>query len=131
MHLTSSIAHGRHKTESPLRDDDSWREYLPAEWRAMVVEPLSFVSHREYEIPASRTLGYAPDNEVCYYRHCYLLAESRSDNDEEFYPVVTRGESLRAWRLRDDRWLTYRIALAPEEATYGRGFYAFSASCPR
>lgn len=131
MQPTPRSGHGRHQSDSRLREETGWLDQLPVEWRPMVVAPVSFVCHREYEIAANRTLGYDPDQQVCYYVHRYIFAEPRSDNDEDFYPVVTRGETLRAWRLRDDRWLTYRVVLANEEGGAGRGFYSFSATCPR
>ena len=58
-----------------------------------------------------------------------MLTETRSDNDEDFYTVVTRGETLRAWRLRDDRWLTWRRTVCPD-GSVSRGFYSFSPTCP-
>lgn len=108
-----------------------WLDQLPAEWRDMVVPPLYFTRHREYEVAASRTFGYDADNAPCFYHHSYLLTEPRTDNDEDFYPVVTRGETLRAWRLRDDRWLTWQRSVQGDDGTPSRGFYAFAPTCPR
>lgn len=107
-----------------------WQAYLPAEWRAMVVEPLDFKQHREYEISAARCFGYDVDGATCYYTHSYALNQSRSDDDEEFYEVVTYGETVHAWRLRDDRWLNYRVVYSGDGAP-GRGFYSFSEQAPR
>lgn len=38
----------------------------------------------------------------------YRLIEPRSDDDEEIYPALTYGESVRAWRLLDGHWLVRR-----------------------
>jgi hypothetical protein len=53
----------------------------------------------------------------------------RSDDDEEFYQVVAYAELLSAWRLRDGRWLIYR--LIKREGERGSGFYSFSDRMPR
>lgn len=129
-----AIAHpADHRAASPASREERfrWLDQLPAEWREMVVTPLHFASHREYEMAASRTFGYDADGTPCFYHHSYLLAEPRSDNDEDFYAVVTHGETLRAWRLRDDRWLTWQRAVCDDDGTTSRGFYAFTPTCPR
>ena len=85
-----------------------WLLFLPDEWRDMVIEPLDFQQHREYEMAAMRSFGYDVDGLTCYYAHSYALNESRTDDDEDFYEVVAYGESVHAWRLRDERsgWST-------------------------
>lgn len=113
------------------RDRTDWLAYLPSEWREMVIAPLDFALHHEYEVAASRCLGYDVDGQTCYYAHGYALNEVRSDDDEEFYQVVVYGESVHAWRLRDDRWLIHRIVHHCGEGAPGRGFYSFSEQCPR
>ena len=115
---------------SEKRDDARWLDDLPPAWRDMVVAPISFTVHREYELAASRTFGYDAYDLRCFYHHSYVLTETRSDNAEDFYTVVTRGETLRAWRLRDDRWLTWRRTVCGSDGTVSRGFYSFSPTCP-
>lgn len=83
-----------------------WSAGLPAEWREQVVVALDFVHFREYEMAATRCFGYDEDGQGCYYAHDYALEALRSDDDESFYQVVAHGESQRAWRLRDGRWLS-------------------------
>lgn len=114
--------------EAPAVD---WRRHLPADWREQVVAPLDFTEHREYEMPASRRFGYDVDGALCYYAHSYELTESRSDNDEDFYQVVTYGETVHAWRLRDERWLTWRVVHTGDDTDPRRGFYSFSDQPPR
>ena len=114
--------------EAPAID---WRRHLPADWREQVIAPLDFTEHREYEMPASRILGYDADGALCYYAHSYAMTESRSDNDEDFYQVVTYGETVHAWRLRDERWLTWRVVHTGDDCDAQRGFYIFSDRPPR
>jgi hypothetical protein len=97
----------------------------------MAVVPLDFVEHREYEVAARRCFGYDADGEACYYAHGYALKELRSDDDEDFYQIVTYGETVHAWRLRDERWLVHRIVHRCGEGAPGRGFYSFAEHCPR
>ncbi len=108
-----------------------WRRHLPARWADRVVEALDFTRHVEYEMPAWRVKGHDADGALCFYAHDYLLTEGRSDNDEDFYTVVTAGEAVRAWRLCDDRWLIYRQLRGDDERTPGRPFYSFSDCPPR
>lgn len=111
--------------------DPDWQQALPAEWRAAAVAPLSFAIHREYEMPACRSFGYDADGAPCYYRHAFLLGAPRSDDDEEFYEAVVYGEEVEAWRLRDERWLVWRIVRQDEDCRAPRGFYSFSEQMPR
>ena len=101
------------------------------DWREQVVAPFDFTEHREYEMPASRRFGYDVDGALCYYAHSYALTESRSDNDEDFYQVVAYGETVHAWRLRDERWLTWRVVHTGDDGDTQRGFYSFSDQAPR
>jgi hypothetical protein len=111
--------------------EPDWSACLPAAWRAMAEAPLHIVEHREYEMAASRWLGYDADERLCYYAHHYLIEACRSDDDEEFYLAVAGGETLQAWRLRDERWLIYRQPVADDHPSPKRGFYSFSMEAPR
>lgn len=111
--------------------DPAWNKGLPVEWREAAIAPIRFASHREYEIPASRTLGYDEEGAACYYRHLYILRALCSDDDEEFYEALAYGEEVEAWRLRDDRWLIWRIVHEDGVCCDNRGFYSFSEHIPR
>ena len=108
-----------------------WRDHLPEEWRDCVVAPLRFEHHREYEMPAARCFGFDEDDAACYYAHAYTLTELRSDDDEEYYEVPSYRETVRAWRLRDERWLIYRHLKSGDDCSPGQEFYSFSATPPR
>jgi len=129
LHPAAAGATASQRRASPSAHD--WQQHLPADWRQQVVVALDFTEHREYEMPASRTLGRDAEGALCYYAHRYLLEESRSDDDEDFYRVVAYGEQVHAWRLRDERWLIYRQVQSGDEQTPGRAFYSFSAQPPR
>ena len=119
------------RADCASRDSRAWLACLPGAWREMVVEPLDFVEHREYEMAASRCFGHDVDGEVCYYAHGFALNETRSDDDEDFYQVVAYSEAVNAWRLRDERWLIHRVIHQCGEGAPGRGFYSFAEQCPR
>lgn len=129
MHL-QTCAKASPARRAPERTPD-WAGALPAEWRAAAIAPLQFAMHQEYEMPASRTLGYDADGAACYYRHTFLLDTVRSDDDEEFYQAFVYGEEIEAWRLRDERWLVWRRVRREEDCSEARGFYSFSESMPR
>ena len=108
-----------------------WQKGLPVEWRVAAVAPLHFSTFSEYEIPASRTLGYDEEGQPCYYHHSYIVGELCSDDDEEFYEHIAYGEEVEAWRLRDERWLIWRIVHEDGICRGNRGFYSFSERMPR
>ncbi|ADC61816.1 hypothetical protein [Allochromatium vinosum] len=85
-----------------------WSTRLPLEWHDRVVPPSAFRVFREFEVQARRVLGYDASGQLCYSAHDYQLFDPRSDDDEDFYPALTYGESVTAWRLTDGRWLVHR-----------------------
>ena len=91
-----------------------WRERLPADWREKTLVPTSFRVYREHEIPARQIFGQDALGATCFYAYDYRAIEPRSDDDEEFYPALVYGESLKAWRLLDGQWLVYRRREVPE-----------------
>jgi hypothetical protein len=112
-------------------DRTAWCSGLPAKWRDAVVVPLEMKTHRDYEADAVRTLGRDEDGELCFSTHRYVLRELRSDDGDDFFLAPIYGEALRAWRLRDGRWLLHRIVAVGEELENARGFFALSESAPR
>jgi hypothetical protein len=127
MHLQCPGAAARRHS----RDDPDWQQALPSEWRAQAVAPLSFTIHRDYEMPASRTLGYDQHGQACYYQHVFTLGEPRSDDDEEFYETIVHGEEVHAWRLRDQRWLVWSVIRKEGDCRGNRDHFSFSQSMPR
>lgn len=110
--------------------EDDGLALLPPEWRSQVVAAIDIETHREYEMPASRCFGYDADGSRCFYAHDYAVETTRSDDDEEFYRVVAYGETVRAWRLRDGRWLVYRRLQAGDECEPQRGFFTLADTPP-
>lgn len=109
---------------------EDWQKHLPEAWLGAVDHPLYFKRYNEYEICAERSVGYDADDSPCFTAHQFILTSMASDDDEEFYEVVTYAEEMAAWRLRDERWLIFRtITTAPCNAP--RGFYAVSPDMPR
>jgi len=108
----------------------NWSEHLPGIWRDAVEAPLYFKRYSEYEISAERALGYDADERPCFTSHRFMLTSLASDDDEEFYEVVTYSEEMAAWRLRDERWLVYRL-IATNNCNLPRGFYVLSPDMPR
>lgn len=111
------------------RLDFDWKRDLPKEWQRLVVAPLSVERFRDYEMAAERFIGRDEDEAPCYYSSRFVVMETRSDDDEEFYQVAAYAESIKAWRLRDGRWLSHR--LITREGERGSSFYAFGESMPR
>lgn len=110
--------------------EPNWLEHLPAEWRETVEPPLYFERYSEYEIRAERTVGYDADDQRCFTAHRYVLTSLASDDDEEFYELVTYSEEMAAWRLRDERWLVYR-RISTNNCNQSRSFYTLSPDMPR
>jgi hypothetical protein len=95
----------------------------------MVIVPLSLETYRDYEMAAERIVGRDEDDAPCYCASRFIVTETRSDDDEEFYQVAAYAESLSAWRLRDGRWLIHRLISRDGES--GAGFYSFADAMPR
>jgi hypothetical protein len=95
----------------------------------MVIAPLELRTYRDYEMAAERVVGRDENGQPCYCATRFIVAETRSDDDEEFYQVAAYAESLSAWRLRDDRWLIHRFIT--REGGGGSGFYSFADHMPR
>lgn len=124
--MQTTRATGVRRTRKPAID---WRHDLPKEWRRLVVAPLEIERFRDYEMAAERMVGRDEDERPCYCNSRVVVMETRSDDDEEFYQVAAYAESLKAWRLRDGRWLIHR--LITREGERGSAFYSFSESMPR
>lgn len=132
----STAGHSRAKKDTTVDLDQttwaaSWSAELTSDWRDAVVSPLDVKIHRDYEADAIRVLGCDEDGALCYIAHRYSLREPRSDDGEDFFLAPVYGEALRAWRLRDGRWLIHRVVAVGEELDTARGFYSFSETAPR
>jgi hypothetical protein len=113
-----------------FENEPAWLEHLPDEWLDAVEAPLYFEQYSEYEINAERAVGYDADDRPCFATHRFLLTSLVSDDDEEFYEVVTYAEEMATWRMRDGRWLVYRRNSA-HQGGQPRSFHAFSTTMPR
>ena len=85
-----------------------WWSLLPPHWRGQVVQVQAYRVFTEHEVPARRVLGDDGDGAPCFCAYDYRRLELRSDDDEDLYQALVYGESVRAWRLRDGRWLVHR-----------------------
>lgn len=107
-----------------------WDRHLPDIWSDHVDAPLYVNKFREYEMPAERTVGYDASDKPCFTSHRFALTQIHSDDDEEFYETVSYYEEMASWRLRDGRWLVYRI-INSGQCNSPRGFYVISPTMPR
>ena len=104
----------------------NWRGYLPDAWADRVEAPLWVEEFQEYQLDAQRWVGYDADEQPCYTAHHYALPAQ----DASAGAAVAYSEMLAAWRLRDERWLVFRL-IGAGGATLPRGFYVFSPEMPR
>jgi hypothetical protein len=124
---TPTAGAGRHNRHP--RKALSWQQNLPSEWQDAVIAPLEIRTYRDYEMAAERIVGRDEDDAPCYCASRFIVTETRSDDDEEFYQVAAYAESLSAWRMRDGRWLIHRLITRDGER--GRSFYSFGDHMPR
>ena len=107
-----------------------WSEGLPSEWRGQVIAPLYFDHYLDYVVAAARILGRDEDDKACYCAHSFVLAGRTGRHPTT--AAVHYAESVRAWRLRDGRWLTHRIVIGGHGALErGRGFFSLGEGMPR
>lgn len=128
--LSAATAVWRRSTSEAVEILARWQQYLPDEWRDEVIVALDFKTFSEYEIAAGRCFGYDENASACYYAHDYALEEVRSDDDESFYRVIAYGETVRAWRLRDGRWLNFRQLHGEDNGSPHRAFFSLTESAP-
>ena len=116
-----------------IRDAEriAWAEDLPKPWRSFAVVPLRFEIFREYEMSAERALGYDECDLPCYCAYRYVLTELKSDENDVFYEAPSYAESVKSWRLRDDRWLVLRNVIANFELGAVHSFFSISETMPR
>jgi hypothetical protein len=107
-----------------------WKEHLPENWMDAIDPPLYFEQYSEYEMPAERSVGYDCDDRPCFTAHQFMLTSLASDDDEEFYEIISYSEQMSAWRMRDERWLIFRI-ITTGNGSPPKGFYAISPEMPR
>lgn len=132
LHHTSGLPGKRQATRrrADRRDlDHLWQRHLPQPWQAAVARPLHLAHYREYEMDASRTVGYDVDGKPCFVAHHFVLAAEGTRTAAEA-STTAYSEDLAAWRLHDDRWLVFRIT-GTGAASLPQGFYAFHAEMPR
>jgi hypothetical protein len=113
------------------KESGFWQEHLPQKYQTEVIAPLAFRRYRDYEMPAERYVGEDEDGAPCFIAHRFGLFEPRSDDGEAFYTVLAYGESLAAWRLRDDRWLIWREIQSEAGDGEARSFYCLAQEMPR
>jgi len=131
LHSSSRPAATQHTPPGQCDEiERTWNRHLPADWSDAIDAPLYFRHHHEYEIAARRSLGYDADDQPCFITHRYVLTRLATDDDEEFYEETLFSEELHAWRLRDERWLVYRIHQVGH-CNSPRGFYAIHPDMPR
>jgi len=104
----------------------NWCGYLPDAWADRVEAPLWVEEFQEYQLDAQRWVGYDADEQPCYTAHHYALPAQ----DASAGAAVAYSEVLAAWRLRDERWLVFRL-IGAGGAALPRGFYVFSPEMPR
>lgn len=119
---------GRRDAQGGAHD---WCRHLPREWLAQIVRPTVFMRYREYEMPAERVVGLASDDEPCFCEHFFVLNTLQSDDDEEFFVATSYREHLVSWRLRNGRWLIYRMIGGCEAGQTQRAFFTFADEMPR
>jgi hypothetical protein len=83
----------------------AWSDDLPAPLQDLVVAPVHFQVHEDYEMRAARITGRDLSHRPCYCASHFVLTDLRADDDDLFYEAPVYTESLTSWRLIDERWL--------------------------
>jgi len=112
-HALSTTSSNGFKTKGSCRAEPSvaWSDDLPAPLKNLVVTPVHFQVHEDYEIRAGRTTGCDLANRPCYCASHFVLTDLRTDDDDVFYETPVYTESLTSWRLIDERWLVCRVTV--------------------
>jgi len=111
--------------------EPDWRADLPAAWAARVVRPAFFSLQRDYEVAATRIVGFASEDQPCFCRYEALITRLCCDEDELWCEMPAYGEQITGWRLVDERWLVLRETFHGEDCQASRAFFAFADEMPR
>ena len=89
----------------------AWSDDLPTPLKHLVVAPVSFQVHQDYEMRATHTGGCDASNKPCFCEFQFVMTQLRSDDDEVFFEAPVYSETLTSWRLIDDQWLVCRTTM--------------------
>ena len=89
----------------------AWSDDLPTPLKHLVVAPVSFHMHQDYEMLADHTDGCDATNQPCFCEFHFVMTQLRSDDDEVFFETPVYAETLTSWRLIDERWLVCRTTV--------------------
>ena len=109
----------------------SWRDDLPLDLTHLVVAPVKFDVARDYEMWADHTQVCDARNQPCYCEFRFVLTQLRSDDDEVFYEAPVYAESVRSWRLVDERWLVCKDTVENFEPSVTQTHLYLSYTMPR
>jgi hypothetical protein len=109
----------------------AWSDDLPAPLKNLVVTPVHFQVHEDYEMRAGRVTGRDLANRPCYCESHFVLTDLRSDDDDFFYEASVYTESLATWRLIDERWLVCRTTVNRLKADGVDIRFSISPTMPR
>jgi hypothetical protein len=84
---------------------ERWLTELPRTYRAAVVKPVRYETHRDAMAHAQKVVGLDAEGRRCYVRHLHTVVDQRFDIDEWPLEVPSGGERRVAWRLHSGRWL--------------------------
>lgn len=89
----------------------AWQDDLPAPLQGLVVVPVRFEVHEDYEMLADHTDGCDAANLPCFCEFHFVVTDLRSDDDEVFFEAPVYTETLTSWRLIDERWLVRQTTI--------------------
>lgn len=89
----------------------AWSDELPPPLKSLVVVPVRFEQHQDYEMRANHIDGCDAANRPCFCEFQFVVTELRCDDDEVFYETPVYTESLTSWRLIDERWLVCQTTI--------------------
>jgi hypothetical protein len=118
------------KRATHLAHELDWQALLPANWKDQVIGPLWVNVHRDHEVGAERWLGFNEDEQPCYCRYRFVIAQ-RDQTPGEAERRLSYCEDLTAWLMRDGRWLIHRKILSQAARPTSYSFYSLSERMPR
>lgn len=83
----------------------AWRQGLPRQYMALVVQPQRFATHVDEEACARKLNGFDDAGRRCFVRHDHTAIVDGFDIDELPLLVAVQHERRTAWRLLSGQWL--------------------------
>ena len=130
LQIPSSVGAVQRQTRRSCNDVQWWRE-VPWYLKDLVVPPVQFLIHQEYEIQADRTLGHDQWDAACYCAFRYVQRQLHAADCDPTPVAPVYAQTMDAWRLVDGNWLVLTRTFADFDSGHFQSDLTIHPTMPR